>query len=64
MASEKACLAAMNISDPTIYLDMDGVLVDFFGAFAKLANVKHWKQMDSQKLQGVLDKEYFKVRLK
>ena len=56
MASEKASLAVMNISDPTVYLDMDGVLVDFFGTFAKLANVEHWKQLDSQRLQGVLDK--------
>jgi hypothetical protein len=35
---------------------MDGVLVDFFNAFAKLANVKHWKQMDPQRLQDVLNK--------
>ena len=46
----------MSINKPTVFLDMDGVLVDFFGAFAKLANVEHWKQMDSQRLQGVLDK--------
>ncbi|HIG34786.1 MAG TPA: hypothetical protein EYQ10_01120 [Gammaproteobacteria bacterium] len=56
MASEKACLAVMNISDPTIYLDMDGVLADFFGAFAKYAGVEHWKHIDQQKLQDVLDK--------
>ena len=46
----------MSTKEPTVFLDMDGVLVDFFGAFAKLANVEHWKQMNSQKLQGVLDK--------
>jgi len=46
----------MSINKPTVFLDMDGVLVDFFSAFAKLANVEHWKQMDSQRLQGVLDK--------
>ena len=46
----------MNISDPTIYLDMDGVLADFFGAFAKYAGVEHWKHIDQQKLQDVLDK--------
>ena len=49
MASEKACLAVMNISDPTIYLDMDGVLVDFFSAFAKFAGVEHWKHIDQRK---------------
>ena len=46
----------MSVNEPTVFLDMDGVLVDFFGAFAKLANVEHWKQMDSQRLQGVLNK--------
>ena len=46
----------MSINKPTVFLDMDGVLVDFFGAFAKLANVEHWKEMDAQRLQGVLDK--------
>ena len=46
----------MSINEPTVFLDMDGVLVDFFSAFAKLANVEHWKEMDAQRLQGVLDK--------
>ena len=46
----------MDLNKLTVFLDMDGVLVDFFGAFAKLANVEHWKQMDSQRLHGVLDK--------
>ena len=46
----------MSTNEPTVFLDMDGVLVDFFGAFAKLANVEHWKEMDAQRLQGVLDK--------
>ena len=46
----------MSINEPTVFLDMDGVLVDFFNAFAKLANVKHWKQMDPQRLQDVLNK--------
>ena len=46
----------MSINEPTVFLDMDGVLVDFFNAFAKLANVKHWKQVDPQRLQDVLNK--------
>ena len=46
----------MSTNEPTVFLDMDGVLVDFFSAFAKLANVKHWKQMDPQRLQDVLEK--------
>ena len=45
----------MSVNEPTVFLDMDGVLVDFFNAFAKLANVKHWKQMDPQRLQDVLN---------
>ncbi len=43
----------MSTNKPTVFLDMDGVLVDFFGAFAKLANVEHWKEMDAQRLQGL-----------
>ena len=46
----------MSVNEPTVFLDMDGVLVDFFNVFAKLANVKHWKQMDPQRLQDVLNK--------
>lgn len=29
-----------------IYLDMDGVIADFFGGFAKLNGKKHWKEVD------------------
>jgi len=29
----------------TVYLDMDGVIADFFGAFAKANNVTHWKSI-------------------
>ena len=30
----------------TIYLDMDGVIADFFKAFAKVNGVNHWKEID------------------
>ena len=29
----------------TIYLDMDGVIADFFSEFAKRNNVEHWKSI-------------------
>ena len=29
----------------TLYLDMDGVIADFFTAFAEANNVKHWKSI-------------------
>ena len=54
--NKRNCSMVMDVNKPTVFLDMDGVLVDFFGAFAKLANVEHWKQMDSQRLHGVLEK--------
>jgi len=55
-SNKRNCSVAMDLNEPTVYLDMDGVLADFFGAFAKLANVEHWKQMDSQRLHDVLGK--------
>ena len=28
-----------------IYVDMDGVIADFFGQISKINNVEHWKQI-------------------
>lgn len=33
-----------------LYLDMDGVIADFFGAFEKKFEVDHWKDVDDPKL--------------
>ena len=38
----------------TIYLDMDGVIADFFKAFAKKNNVKHWKSI-KEKEKALVD---------
>jgi len=39
-----------------IYVDMDGVLADFFGEWTKLMNVDHWSQIDNDGLSGALQK--------
>lgn len=38
----------------TVFLDMDGVIADFFGAFAKANNVTHWKSI-KQKEKALAD---------
>lgn len=46
---------------PEIYVDMDGVLADFFGAWAKLDHKDHYKDIDNPeaKLQLVRDHPTF-----
>ena len=39
-----------------IYVDMDGVLADFFGEWTKLMQVDHWSQIDNDGLAGALQK--------
>ena len=42
---------------PVIYLDMDGVIADFFGGVEKMYGVKHWKELTSVKTGGDLKQE-------
>ncbi len=50
-----------------IYVDMDGVLADFFGEWTKLMNVDHWSKIDNdglpQALQKIRDTDEFWLRL-
>jgi len=48
-----------------IYIDMDGVLADFFGEWAKLMDKKHWTKIDDfpDALQKIRDTEQFWLEL-
>jgi 5'(3')-deoxyribonucleotidase len=50
-----------------IYVDMDGVLADFFGEWTRLMNVDHWSKIDNdglpQALQKIRDTDEFWLRL-
>lgn len=41
---------------PTLYLDMDGVLADFFGEWARSHGVSHYKQIDKNDIKASLDR--------
>ena len=49
-------LFEMDNSVPICYVDMDGVLADFYNPFNKMAGVSNWNQADQKTLQATLQK--------
>ena len=42
------------VNSPILYVDMDGVLADFYGPFNKMAGVSSWKDASKDTVSQVL----------
>ena len=49
-------LSELELSKPILYVDMDGVLADFYGPFNKMAGVENWSDASRKTVSQVLNK--------
>ena len=50
------CELETTVKSPILYVDMDGVLADFYGPFNRMAGVSSWKEAPKSVTLGVLKK--------
>ncbi|MBR20280.1 MAG: hypothetical protein CMA64_09095 [Euryarchaeota archaeon] len=51
-----AKLSEITKKDPVVYVDMDGVLANFFGAWAKMVGVKTYRDIPQDRVNATLNK--------